>query len=166
MVLTRYGGWPMVPSELRVGESTIQCRYCRGTNITLTVEPGPRGTGPGGVWRMGDPGGREVARCNSCGKKGYLMQSKLFEMGQLVATPAANAALEKWDPSFVLQNLLDRHFAGDWGDLEAEDKAANDAAVKDGERIFSSYQLAPNLKIYVITEADRSATTVLLPDDY
>jgi hypothetical protein len=165
MELTRYGGWPMVPSELRSGELTIQCRYCRSTNISLTVDPGPLGTGPGGRWRLGDSGGREVARCNSCGKKGELMQSK-FEMGRLVATPAALEALEKWDKDFVVKNLLDRHFAGDWGDLDAEDKAANDEAVKEGERILSSYQLAPNLKIYVITEADRSATTVLLPDDY
>lgn len=63
--------------------------------------------------------------------------------------------------------LLGRHLSGDWGDLDREDKAHNERALKSGqERIFSSYQVTADLKIWIITEWDRSVTTVLLPEEY
>jgi len=65
-----------------------------------------------------------------------------------------------------LGHILARHVAGDWGDLDARDKALNDAAVKRGGRIFSAYQLTDDIRVWVITEADRSSTTVLLPSEY
>jgi hypothetical protein len=61
---------------------------------------------------------------------------------------------------------LARHAQGDWGDLEQDDKAENESAPKDGLRLLSAYQLADGTKIWVITEADRSVTTILLPEEY
>jgi len=55
---------------------------------------------------------------------------------------------------------------GDWGDLCDEDKKVNDRAVAEGSRILSAYQAVNSTKFWIITEADRSATTVLLPEDY
>jgi len=81
-----------------------------------------------------------------------------------VATPAALATLSKLeiDPG----ELLTRHVTGDWGDLEEEDKQENEFSVDKELRIFSAYKVHDDTKIWVITEADRSATTLLLPSDY
>jgi hypothetical protein len=86
-----------------------------------------------------------------------------FQLGQLVATPDALEALEaaKIDPL----SLIDRHLAGDWGNVPPEDAALNEAALKNGSRLLSSYPL-PSGKVWVITEADRSVTTILLPSEY
>ncbi|MGA2440837.1 MAG: plasmid related protein, partial [Tepidisphaeraceae bacterium] len=62
--------------------------------------------------------------------------------------------------------LIERHRHGDWGAVSAEDWAANDRALADGERIVSAYCLKDGTKIWLITEADRSVTTFLLPDEY
>ena len=83
-------------------------------------------------------------------------------LGQTVATPAALQALTQ--PEIVA--ALRRHSAGDWGDVDDEDRAANDDALRVGERILSVYRSASGVTFWVITEADRSVTTVLLPDDY
>lgn len=89
----------------------------------------------------------------------------LFRLGQVVATPEALAALEEANESAM--PLIQRHHHGDWGNLCDEDQQLNDEAVKDGSRILSSYVLeATSQKIWVITEADRSSTTILLPEDY
>lgn len=88
----------------------------------------------------------------------------LFHLGQVVATPGALDALAP-HPG-LLHRLVARHGLGDWGDLDAEDRQANDDAVKDGSRIFSAYFTPENVKIWIITESDRSATTLLLPDEY
>lgn len=83
-------------------------------------------------------------------------------LGQTVATPAALGALDR--PDIVA--ALRRHASGDWGDVDADDRAANDDALRAGERLLSVYRSANGTTFWVITEADRSATTVLLPDDY
>jgi hypothetical protein len=93
----------------------------------------------------------------------------LFDLGQTVATPAALAALDEAGVSPA--SLLARHVSGDWGDLDDEDKRANDMALKDGSRVLSAYMLPTDQKIWTITEAkndqgERSATTLLLPDEY
>ena len=62
--------------------------------------------------------------------------------------------------------LLLRHVTGDWGDLDDEDKKENELSVKEGFRILSAYKLGTDVKVWVITEWDRSATTILLPDEY
>lgn len=89
---------------------------------------------------------------------------KLFSLGQTVATPGALSALE--EANQMPQELLFRHVTGDWGDLCEEDKRENELGLTQGLRIFSSYLLSTQVKIWVITEWDRSVTTLLLPEDY
>ena len=88
----------------------------------------------------------------------------LFGLGQVVATPGALQALQdaEQDPA----ELLRRHVSGDWGDLVDEDKKENELSVENGYRIFSAYELNAGVKVWVITESDRSVTTFLLPDEY
>lgn len=89
-----------------------------------------------------------------------------FSLGQIVATPGALDALSQ--SAYTAQALLDQHQAGDWGDLGPDDAAMNDLALTAGEegRILSSYLIAPEVKVWIITEWDRSATTLLLPSEY
>ena len=87
-----------------------------------------------------------------------------FPLGQLLTTPAALGALR--DAGLAPLALLTRHAAGDWGDLDPEDKQLNERALRGGGRLFSAYRFAAGSKVWIITEADRAATTVLLPDDY
>jgi hypothetical protein len=93
-----------------------------------------------------------------------------FALGQIVATPGALRALEEAGQS--PSEFLRRHADGDWGTVCQDDKAANDAALKDGSRIISAYVLADgDTKVWVITEAKdddghRAATTVLWPEEY
>jgi hypothetical protein len=86
-----------------------------------------------------------------------------FQLGRTYATAAVARWAEKH--GIDLSKLLHRHHCGDWGDLDAEDKQANEHALRDGARIFSSYKVADR-KIYCITEADRSMTTLLFASEY
>jgi len=89
----------------------------------------------------------------------------LFPLGQVVSTPGAIQAL--MEEGTGLSGFLLRHVTGDWGDLCEADKRENDFAVSRKLRIFSAYTLPrAKAKIWVITEADRSATTFLLPEEY
>lgn len=89
----------------------------------------------------------------------------LFPLGRTVATPGALAALQ--DAGQSAMTFLMQHVRGDWGDVPPEDAAANEAALRDGERIFSAYQLPKTeTRIWIITEWDRSVTTILLPEEY
>ena len=88
----------------------------------------------------------------------------LFPLGRLVATPRALDLLDRRAVDGV--ELLRRHQRGDWGELTPEDAAANDFAVLHNLRILSSYRLSETEKVWCITEADRSATTILLPEEY
>lgn len=87
-----------------------------------------------------------------------------FPPGQVVATPGAIELLDKhgMDGSSVLL----RHLQGDWGDLDDEDTKQNEFALGNKERLLSSYVLPDSAKVWVITEWDRSVTTILLPEDY
>ncbi len=89
-----------------------------------------------------------------------------FRLGRIVATPAALAAIEAAGGPSVSAALLRRHLAGDWGDLDTEDLDANHRALNDGARLLSAYVLPTGERVWIITEADRSATTFLLPADY
>jgi hypothetical protein len=80
----------------------------------------------------------------------------------VVGTRGAITALSEAEVLFALA----RHRHGDWGDLDAGDRAANDAALRSEGRLFSSYRSASGTRFYVITEWDRSLTTVLLPSEY
>ena len=86
----------------------------------------------------------------------------LFYPGQIVAT--ANAML-KLSPEDMV-NALCRHLAGDWGDLSESDRRENELALQQGLRLMSVYKSAVGINFWVITECDRSATTILLPEDY
>ena len=83
-------------------------------------------------------------------------------LGMLVATPNALANIS----SVEIQRALQRHVTGDWGELDAEDKKANDEALQTGERLLSAYKSATGTKFWIITEADRSSTCILMPEDY
>ncbi|MFC3532025.1 hypothetical protein ACFOLG_07485 [Vogesella facilis] len=85
-------------------------------------------------------------------------------LGRLLATPAALSALQTVD--VLIFALVNRHAFGDWGDVSDEDRQHNDLAAVAGERVLSSYSLPNGQKVWIITEWDRSITTVLLPEDY
>ncbi len=89
-------------------------------------------------------------------------RSDLFPHGPIVSTPHALEAIS----SEEIQKALQHHFSGDWGDCDPDDAAANDVALIEGTRLFSVYHDTSGQKFWIITEADRSATTVLLPEDY
>ena len=82
--------------------------------------------------------------------------------GRLVATPNAISSI----PDDEILKALARHARGDWGTLDKEDWDANEHALRNGGRLFSAYTSIRNIKFWIITEWDRSATTVLLPEDY
>jgi len=88
----------------------------------------------------------------------------LFSLGQLVATPDALAEIEASGDSLV--GYLNRHVTGDWGDLDEHDRKENDLGLKRDLRILSAYILSSGVRIWIITEADRSSTCVLLPEEY
>ena len=92
-----------------------------------------------------------------------------FPLGQVLATPGALEALKKSGQSPAA--FLSRHVVGDWGVVDADDKAANDQSLIDGSRILSAYRTSKGEKIWIITEAcddrgRRAATTILLLDEY
>ena len=91
-------------------------------------------------------------------------------MGQVVMTrnfkDQAEEAVGPAETADRIAQMIRRHGTGDWGDLSADDVAANSEALKDGDRLLSSYSDVFDFKVWVITEADRSVTTILLPSDY
>lgn len=91
------------------------------------------------------------------------MAAPLFDLGRVVATPGAVEVLDAAGQD--LAALLDRHRAGDWGDVPPEDARENARSLKYGWRVMSSYPVGEG-RVWIITEADRSATTLLLPSEY
>lgn len=99
------------------------------------------------------------------------MSAPLFPLGQIVATPGALDA-SRYPEQFL--ELLARHVHGDWGCVDPEDAEANTVAVSEGDRILSAYPIDPALPcagygtncLWIITEADRAVTTILLPQEY
>ena len=89
---------------------------------------------------------------------------ELFELGRVVGTPGAVVKLIEHEVDAT--ELVTRHAFGFWGDLDPEDRAANEAAVESGGRIVSCFTLPDASRVWVITEADRSVTTLLLPEEY
>ncbi len=90
------------------------------------------------------------------------MAAATFTLGQTVITSNARATLAPAD----VTRAIARHAAGDWGDLDPHDVRENEFALANGCRLFSAYSDGNGRRFYVITEADRSVTTVLLPEDY
>jgi len=93
------------------------------------------------------------------------MAEPRFELGHIVATPGALQAFKDAAGARMI-DYLDRHVTGDWGDLGEEDRNENELSVVQGFRILSSYDLSTGVTFWIITEADRSATTFLLPSEY
>jgi hypothetical protein len=89
------------------------------------------------------------------------LASPKFALGQMVITSNAAARLDR----IAVNEGLRRHASGDWGDIPPEDAGQNEFAMKHGERLFSVYGVGEN-RFWVITERDRSVTTVLMPEDY
>ena len=85
-----------------------------------------------------------------------------FDLGQLVITPAALEAV----PADDICNSINRHVCGDWGDLDDADRRENELALRAGLRLLSVYRATNGTKFYVLTEACRTITTILLPSDY
>ena len=85
-----------------------------------------------------------------------------FRLGHIVATANALAVLSQDDILAAIQ----RHQAGDWGDVPEEDRQENELSLQQGSRLLSAYSSAQGVKFWIITEADRDSTTVLLPEDY
>ena len=87
-----------------------------------------------------------------------------FRLGRVVATRGALQALE--ETQHQPQELLRRHARGDWGCVCPEDARENELSLEQGLRLLSAYMLSSGVKLWIITEADRSATTLLLPEEY
>ena len=90
----------------------------------------------------------------------YRIMEPRFLLGRTVATPAVMAL------GIDLSSFMHRHHCGDWGDLCEEDKQANEEALAEDFRILSCYHAGNGRRIYIITEADRSSTCILLPEEY
>ena len=87
-----------------------------------------------------------------------------FPYGQVVSTPGALDALQRAGRTPL--EFLARHLECDWGDLDEHDRQANEQALSTGARLLSSYKLSDTVKIWIITEADRSSSCILLPEEY
>jgi hypothetical protein len=87
-----------------------------------------------------------------------------FSLGRIVATPGALKTFEEANQNPF--EFIERHQTGDWGELCEEDKRENEFSVRNGFRILSAYRTRNDVKIWVITEADRSVTTLLRPHEY
>ena len=92
------------------------------------------------------------------------MSGAKFSPGQIAATPGALDAFRASGESPL--PFLERHLAGDWGELDENDVRENELGLREGFRLLSSYTLRTGVKFWVITEADRSVTTFLLPEEY
>ena len=86
----------------------------------------------------------------------------IFRPGQVVITPGALAKLSVE----AILNAIRRHLSGDWGELDKADATENDLSLRQGFRLLSAYRDSNGVKFWIITEADRSATTILLPEEY
>ena len=93
-----------------------------------------------------------------------ILFNPLFQLGEVVATPGAVEAMQQLNVEPL--TLLQRHVTGDWGDVCEEDAQSNTDAVQYGDRILSSYVIGTSTKVWLITEWDRSVTTLLLPSEY
>lgn len=89
---------------------------------------------------------------------------KIFPLGRVVATPGALHAFADAREEYL--PYLMRHAIGDWGTVSPQDARANDQALQNGDRLLSAYRLLDDTKIWIITEADRSSTCILLPEEY
>jgi len=93
-----------------------------------------------------------------------------FDSGRILATPSIAAMLEAGQDAEI-KRALDRHFSGDWADMDEEDQEANWNSIKDTSRVFGAFLLSDGTKIWIITEAEddtgrRNSTCIMLPEEY
>ena len=93
-----------------------------------------------------------------------LRRPRTFPLGKSLATPAALEAIDRAGQS--PSDFLHRHALCDWGEVCPSDRELNDLALDEGTRVLSAYRTSKDVRIWIITEADRSATTILLPEEY
>ena len=91
-------------------------------------------------------------------------EKKRFPLGKVVITPPAEAVLQEAGKTH--KEFLDRHAGGDWGEIDPDDWNGNEDALTSGGQLMSVYAVTDAQKVWIITDAGRSATTILLPDDY
>lgn len=92
------------------------------------------------------------------------MLLRKFPLGRTVATPGALAALAEAEQS--PGEFIEKHWCGDWGEVDEEDAQENEFSLANDLRLLSAYTLTSGERIWIITEADRSSTTILLPSEY
>ena len=92
----------------------------------------------------------------------YTVAQPKFSLGELYITAAVDKTLAPEE----IQTALVRHARGDWGDVSDDDRDENESALWEARRLMSVYRDTKDVEFWIITEADRSVTTVLLPDDY
>jgi hypothetical protein len=112
-----------------------------------------------GFFGDGGRGRAEVSRIVGCE-----VNRVLFDPGSIVATPGCLEAFRQSGEEPL--TYLTRHLAGDWGEVDAHDRQENELSLQNSWRLLSAYTLSNGTKIWIITEADRSATTFLLPEEY
>jgi len=141
-------------SVSRVGESSLQLTgHDQDENLTVTYDPVT------GMMVNVEP----VIEANRPPQR-ESSPTPRFALGQLVATPGALESFQESGQSPL--EFIARHVTGDWGDLEEEDRQENEFSVANGFRLLSAYTLSTGQRVWIITEADRSVTTMLLPSEY
>lgn len=95
---------------------------------------------------------------------GKSASARLFPLGKIFATPGALEALDRY--AINAMDLIRRHQSGDWGNVPPGDAEENLRSVESGWRVLSSYPISDYQNLWIITEADRSVTTLLLPEEY
>lgn len=143
--------WPICPA----------CKFAQTSPEAYTIQKS-RGL----LWRSGIT---DAAKANSpsdqpAADARRVAAQPLFSLGQIVATPGVLSALERAKQSPA--EFLRRHVNGDWGELDSHDIAENERSLTHGFRLLSSYRTTAGETLWVITEADRSVTTLLLPEEY
>jgi hypothetical protein len=93
-----------------------------------------------------------------------IRSEQMVDLGRYICTPGAKEAMEAAGQQAYI--FLDRHSFGDWGEVCRDDWEQNDLSLRDGFRLLSTYRTARGVRLWIITEADRSATTILLPEEY
>jgi hypothetical protein len=115
----------------------------------------------------GEKGHRFCHACETAGctpEQARCSEENLFPLGMVLATPGALVALVRGRHDIV--EFLARHQRGDWGAVGHEEIAANDAALREGRALISEYHTSEGARLWIVTEGDRSATTLLLPEEY
>lgn len=137
---------------------------CEGVVRFLATLDHPRNVGIDDEWIV-EFEREHLSTCTRCQAHHDHTRTPVWvPLGRIVGTPGALRLLE--DRNVTAASLLARHVVGDWGDLSPDDVQANDRALIDGDRLVSAYDLPNGGKVWIITEWDRTVTTVLLPEDY